>query len=273
MEDPAHELEAVVLTLTTAVNAEIQKAAILRYFAPDASFRHPCCTVPPSSTPSSHPTSPTYPPFSRLLAPFSTPAAADSRETILSIYQWYRVLSPRLIVHVKNVCWDPAREEAWVEVVQAFHIWTSPLPAAEARLFTHLQLRRMPSPPPAQEGDSDALSSDPRPLFVIASQEDFYHPEDLMALLVPPLVPLVHILLLLGTWASLLGAWFFGSVLGWWAVKSGEGGRGVTLDPAGEALPPQNVDELNTLANGDKAYQDSRASEEEEERVDRKKRD
>lgn len=51
-------------------------------------------------------------------------------------------------------------------------------------------------------------AEDPK-LLQIAEHEDFYHPEDLLALLVPPLIPLVHLIHWFGTMISILCARFF----------------------------------------------------------------
>lgn len=45
MENPAAEIVKVVKLFTTAATPDIQKAAIERYFAPDAGLQHPLCTV------------------------------------------------------------------------------------------------------------------------------------------------------------------------------------------------------------------------------------
>ncbi len=73
------------------------------------------------------------------------------------------------------------------------------------RLLVHLTLRP---------------SDDDPNLLVISRHEDFYHPEDFAALLVPPLIPLVRGLLRVGTLASNVNARVF-SLLG----ESGQGGR------------------------------------------------
>ncbi|KZT01936.1 uncharacterized protein LAESUDRAFT_730632 [Laetiporus sulphureus 93-53] len=244
MEDPARDIEDVILSITSAVNPEAQKAAILRYFAPDASFRHPLCTVP-SDADTPYPASQSSPSFarwtqlSRKLSPTGI-ATASSRETILCVYQWYRTMSPRLKVEVRKVVWDEPRMEIYVDVVQTFHIRWNPLPPAQSRLITHLNLRKV-SP----------RSQDARPLYVIVAQEDFYHPADLLAFVLPPLVPILHFLLILGTWACVFGAWF-GAVSGFWTIKRGEGDREVKLEHAGESLPTPAPGEQQTLTNGRK---------------------
>ncbi|PCH34776.1 hypothetical protein WOLCODRAFT_165810 [Wolfiporia cocos MD-104 SS10] len=252
MEDPLKEIESVILTITSAVNPEIQKAAILRYFAPDVTFRHPLTTIPSSSLKfaAPHTTSTDLVP-SPFPANQASPSLTDktwywhssistwlsptgwltrsSRETVLRVYQWYRVLSPVLVVRVKNITYDREKEEMFIEVIQTFHIRWNPLPPAD--LITHINLRKLPSN-----------------LYVIAAQEDFYHPEDLVSFVIPPFAPVVHTLLLLGAWVCVIQAWL-GSVLGFWSVRDGEGGRGVSLNPEGEELPPQSEQERKDLGN------------------------
>ena len=57
-------------------------------------------------------------------------------------------------------------------------------------------------------------SADNPNLLQISEHEDFYHPDDLMALVIPPLIPAVRLLLWLGTIGSILGARFFQVVYG-----------------------------------------------------------
>ncbi|KAI0327482.1 hypothetical protein GY45DRAFT_1327600 [Cubamyces sp. BRFM 1775] len=204
MEDPAKEIVNVATMVTAAVNPEIQKATVLKYYAPDASFRHPLCAVR---------------------------SAPNSRAAILSILQWYRVLSPVLSVRANSVTYDEEKNSVYLDVTQTFHIRWSPLSPAPARLLVHLTLRPEPSP------------EDPsKTIYLITSQEDFYHPDDLTALLMPPLVPLVRGALYAATLACKVNATVFGA-LGYWSVRNGEGGKGVQLQPEGEPLPPVSQNE------------------------------
>ncbi|GJE95990.1 hypothetical protein PsYK624_121830 [Phanerochaete sordida] len=184
MDDPQKDIPDVVNAVTASINADIQKAAVLRYYAPDAAFRHPLCRVWPGP---------------------------NSRNAILGILQWYRVMSPILKIDVPSYTYDSEKREAYIEVVQVFHIRYSPLAAHPARLIVHLRLK--------------PGADDPN-LLQIAEHEDFYHPEDLMALVLPPLIPLVQLLLWFGTIFSLIGARFFQTTLGYWKVKDYEGARG-----------------------------------------------
>ncbi|TCD66069.1 hypothetical protein EIP91_001878 [Steccherinum ochraceum] len=179
MEHPEEEIADVVKTLTCAESPEAQKAAVEKYYAVDAAFRHPLSTVVPGP---------------------------NSRSAILGVYQWYRVLSPTIQLNVDSITYNSSRAELFLEVTQSFHIRWSPFSPAPARLLVHLVL----SP-----------SIDDPKLWVISLQEDFYHPEDLTALVVPPLMPLTRLLLRAGSMASNVNAFVFGK-LGYWAVKEKE---------------------------------------------------
>ncbi|KAI0773177.1 hypothetical protein BD413DRAFT_539885 [Trametes elegans] len=216
MENPAEEIVNVATLVTAAINPEIQKAAVLKYYAQDVSFRHPFCAVE---------------------------AGPNSRAAMLAILQWYRVLSPVLSVRANSVTYDKEKHSVFLDVTQTFHIRWSPLKPAPARLIVHLTLRPEPEP------------TDPsKTIYVIASQEDFYHPDDLAALLVPPLIPVVRGALHAATLACKVYARAFG-VLGYWTARDGEGGRGVQLRPEGEPLPPVDENEgveLQERPSGDK---------------------
>ncbi|KAK0209036.1 hypothetical protein DFS33DRAFT_1242386, partial [Desarmillaria ectypa] len=150
MQHPAHEISSVVSLIMSAVAPEIQQAGIQRYFTPDAGFRHPLCAVSPGP---------------------------GSRERVLGIYQWHRVMSPKVELDVKSVVFDKEQGILILEVMQSFHIRLSPFKPAPSRLVVRLTLKEVDK------------------LYYIAFQEDFYHPDDLMTLVVPPLAPLVRLAL------------------------------------------------------------------------------
>ncbi|KAK7039451.1 protein argonaute 1B [Favolaschia claudopus] len=147
MQNPSSEIVAVVSLLTAAAVPEVQKAAFYKYMTPDAGFRHPICSVTPG---------------------------AGSRDQMLGIFQWYRIMSPNIDIKVNSVVHDTANNVILLDVVQRFHIRLSPFKPAPSRLLVRLTLR-------LENG-----------LYRIAMQEDFYHPDDFMSLLVPPLAPLVR---------------------------------------------------------------------------------
>ncbi|CAA7266777.1 unnamed protein product [Cyclocybe aegerita] len=157
MEDPARDIYTVVYQLTATDSPDVQKAAVEKYMTPDVSFRHPLCEVKSS---------------------------ASSRDELLGIYVWYRVLSPKIDSQVNSVVFDKDKGLLYVEVVQWFKLVFLPITPAPARLLIRLNLRKVDG------------------LFYIAEQEDFYHTDDFTALLVPPIVPFVKYFLAGATTAS-----------------------------------------------------------------------
>ncbi|KAJ6510612.1 argonaute-like protein [Mycena sanguinolenta] len=173
MQNPVDEVGAAVSLLTAAVSPEIQKAAFSKYFAPDAGFRHPMCHVAPGP---------------------------GSRDRILAIFQWYRIMSPNLKITTNSVVHDSANNTLLLDVVQEFHIRLSPFKPAPSRLLVRLTLREVNG------------------LQYIAFQEDFYHPDDFMALIVPPLAPVIRMGLSVASSASAIYA-RIGQLLGFWTTS------------------------------------------------------
>ncbi|KAJ3822766.1 hypothetical protein F5878DRAFT_432578 [Lentinula raphanica] len=146
MQNPEQEIASVALLLTASDSPDIQKAAFLKYVAPDVGFKHPLCYVPPSR---------------------------DSRATLLGIYQWYRVLSPKIIGRVHSVVYDEPNHTLLLDISQQFHIRISPLKPAWSRLLVRITIKEI------------------NELYYISFQEDFYHADDFARLLVPALAPAI----------------------------------------------------------------------------------
>ncbi|KAJ7747646.1 hypothetical protein DFH07DRAFT_830850 [Mycena maculata] len=172
MQNPVSEISAVVSLLTAAAAPDIQQATFRKYVTSDAGFRHPLCNVTPGP---------------------------GSRERVLGVYQWYRILSPHIDITVKSVVHDPENHILLLDVVQTFHVRFSPFKPVPSNLFIRLTLRE-------ENG-----------LHYIAFQEDFYHPDEFMALLIPPLSPVIRTGLSLTVTASDIYA-KIGQVLGFWSV-------------------------------------------------------
>ncbi|KAH9933996.1 uncharacterized protein BXZ73DRAFT_46048 [Epithele typhae] len=210
MENPAKEAATVATLVTAAVNPEIQHEAVLKYYAPNINFRHPICAVK---------------------------SGPNSRAQMLGILQWYRIMSPRISVHVSSVTYNEETKHVYLDVTQTFHMFYSPFAPASTRLIALLKLREERSP------------ADPsKSVYVIAEHEDFYHPDDFAALVMPPLIPLVRFALVLATWMSMFSARLF-MMFGFWTAQDGEGGRGVDVCPEGEPLPPVGEDEAIELGD------------------------
>lgn len=73
MENPLEEVDAVIYKLTTG-SPRLQQQTLEHYFTPNASFTHPFCAV------------------------------NGSRNQILSIFRWYKVLSPEIEIEVNGIC-------------------------------------------------------------------------------------------------------------------------------------------------------------------------
>ncbi|KAJ6524442.1 hypothetical protein DFH09DRAFT_1189594 [Mycena vulgaris] len=181
MQHPSSEVGAVVSLLTAAAAPDIQKAAFHRYLTSDAGFRHPLCNVTPGP---------------------------GSRERLLGIYQWYRILSPHIDITVKSVVHDTDNNTLLLDVVQVFHLRLSPFKPAPSRLLVRLTLR--------EEND----------LHYIAFQEDFYHPDDFMSLITPPLAPVIRTGLSVTATASDIYA-KIGQLLGFWSIGGAPETRGL----------------------------------------------
>ncbi|KAJ6558192.1 hypothetical protein B0H19DRAFT_946469 [Mycena capillaripes] len=184
MQNPSNEVGAVVSLLTAAAAPDIQKLAFLKYLTPDAGFRHPLCNVVPGP---------------------------GSRDRLLGIYQWYRIMSPRIDLTVKSVIHDPANNVLLLDVVQFFHLRFSPFAPAPSRLLVRLTLRE-------EKG-----------LHYIAFQEDFYHPDDFMSLLIPPLAPVIRTGLSVTATASDIYA-KIGQFLGFWTTSASHETHGGLYD-------------------------------------------
>ncbi|KIY73359.1 hypothetical protein CYLTODRAFT_439917 [Cylindrobasidium torrendii FP15055 ss-10] len=174
MQNPAAEISDVFHKLTMASTQEIQLNTIKTYFTPDAGFKHPLCKVQQGE---------------------------NSRENLLGIYQWYRIMSPKIIGEVKSVIYDASLDVIILEVVQTFHIFLSPFKPAKSRLNVRLTLQDIGG------------------LHYISLQEDYYHPEDLIALVLPPLIPIVSLILIIAAYISNIGA-AVGHSVGFTGMKS-----------------------------------------------------
>ncbi|KAF9005128.1 hypothetical protein BDQ17DRAFT_1390008 [Cyathus striatus] len=175
MQDPKREIASVVQQLTATSSPDVQKAAIERYMTPDVAFRHPVCQV--NSGP-------------------------KSREELLGIYQWYRVLSPHIDIRVESVVFDEEKNLLFLEGVQWFKMFFLPnmIAPSPSHLIIRLTLRKENN------------------LYYIAKQEDFYHTDEFAALLLPPAVPLVRLGLGLATIVSNILA-RSAQVIGIWRPK------------------------------------------------------
>ncbi|KAJ4421846.1 hypothetical protein N0V82_003545 [Gnomoniopsis sp. IMI 355080] len=129
MENPDHglpstdqEIRAVVRSLCQGTVDE-QRRTIEQYFTKDASFVHPFCIVP-------HFHERHVPLFGNL----------NSRDVVRGIFEWYRMLSPKIEIEIDTVLHDTVRDKLYLDIRQIFAIWFVPLYSAHVRLVTVLDL-------------------------------------------------------------------------------------------------------------------------------------
>lgn len=72
MDDPIQEIPQIILNLTTG-SPSIQQSTLLTYFTPTANFKHPFCAV------------------------------HNNRQAILRIFQWYKIMSPRIKIDIQSI--------------------------------------------------------------------------------------------------------------------------------------------------------------------------
>ncbi|KIX05996.1 uncharacterized protein Z518_03970 [Rhinocladiella mackenziei CBS 650.93] len=116
MDDPVAEIPHIIETLCTAP-PEVQRAAIVTYFTPTASFTHPFCR---------------------------TGSFAGSVWLVIMIYRWYKILSPHIDVAVDSIAFDRGNLLLYVSIHQNFKLRMVPLYSAPVKLVTVLQLTTDP---------------------------------------------------------------------------------------------------------------------------------
>lgn len=102
--------------------------------------------------------------------------------------RWYRILSPRAVVEVKEIVYNRRKNVLFLEVVQRFRVRWSPFPPIPARSIVRLDL---------EERDG---------LHYIVLEEDLFHPVDVAALVIPPLKPFVSLALRASNFVHYIGA-------------------------------------------------------------------
>lgn len=112
----------------------------------------------------------------------------NSRQTLFGVYEWYRIISPGTVAIIDELVYDREKNIVYMDVSQTFHLRLIPVPVRSSRLLIRLRL---------VERDNH---------FYIKEQEDFFHPDDLMNCLFPPLSPVVAFFLQLIAIAALLSS-------------------------------------------------------------------
>ncbi|KAJ5538915.1 hypothetical protein N7494_008394 [Penicillium frequentans] len=146
MERPVEDI-AKVIPLLTQSPPSLQQKCIERFFTHDASFYHPFCYVP---------------------------SFEGSRWYVLKIFQWYKIMSPRIEMEIHSVAFDEQNLKLYIHMSQIFSIWIIPFHVAPVTLTTVLDLTT-----------DSSQSHDDHPLYYIKKQEDLYQTSEFIKFVLP----------------------------------------------------------------------------------------
>ncbi|KAE8152841.1 hypothetical protein BDV25DRAFT_137514 [Aspergillus avenaceus] len=152
MENPEQEIPQIISTLTQTPPA-LQSRTIDKYFTPNATFVHPFCRIQ---------------------------SFDNSRWVVKKIYQWYKIMSPRIEMRVHSVALDKPNLKLYVTMSQVFTIWIIPFHIARVTLTTVLDLTTDPT--------GSSLPSGPKrgkEKYYISKQEDLYQTSEFVKFILP----------------------------------------------------------------------------------------
>ncbi|EIW78037.1 hypothetical protein CONPUDRAFT_167999 [Coniophora puteana RWD-64-598 SS2] len=125
-------------------------------------------------------------------------SSATSRERLIGIFDWYCTIAETSSSKFHSCTFDEHNQLVYVDVSQTVSIHYSPFSPTSCRTVIRMNLQK-------RDGK-----------FRIKDQEDFFHPSDALASIVPPLAPLVHILLAISAiimgYCAILSAWLRGTI-------------------------------------------------------------
>ncbi|KAN0105071.1 hypothetical protein V8E51_010816 [Hyaloscypha variabilis] len=172
MDHPKRQISHVIHLLTEGSPAD-QKDALDAYFLPDASFTHPLCRVPS---------------FSHISLPLF--GEINSRWVIWMIYRWYKILSPRIVLHVECDEFNQKSSILFVDIHQIFSLFFVPFYKSNVHLTTKLQLVHH-----ANDGK-----------YYIQSQEDLYQLNEVVKFFWPGGATIIWLWQLFATALCIVGA-------------------------------------------------------------------
>jgi len=126
-----------------------------------------------------------------------------SRDYVLGVYQWYRVLSPSAYVEVDSCTYDAEQRVAYLNIRQFFQPFFSPFSPSPSQLLVRLHFSQSPS-----DGK-----------YYIVSQDVFLEPEGIINMFLPPLSPFVTFLKHVATRICSLNAALF-RFFGIWSLSN-----------------------------------------------------
>ncbi|EAU84050.2 hypothetical protein CC1G_06912 [Coprinopsis cinerea okayama7 len=115
MENPPQDIHKVFDLVDSVYSPDLQKAAIEKFFLPEAGFRYPVYAIEPGP---------------------------GSRDKILGVYQWLHIISPRTRGVIHHVCYDKGKDMLYLDVTQHLHLLYLPFMASKSRMVTRLTLKK-----------------------------------------------------------------------------------------------------------------------------------
>ncbi|KAL2120677.1 hypothetical protein VTJ04DRAFT_4704 [Mycothermus thermophilus] len=155
MENPVRDIEHIVHVLAQGTPDE-QRTAIHRYYAPNASFMHPFCYVPPLKE---H--------YVMWIG------SLTSRDLIAAIFRWYKILSPSIDISVDSVAHDPETNTLYLTISQTFSNRFVPYHHAKVQLISVLHLTETTTidDTASSSTPSNSAAADPNPYQFDAAHE------------------------------------------------------------------------------------------------------
>ncbi|GFF24200.1 hypothetical protein IFM46972_00964 [Aspergillus udagawae] len=148
MENPVSEISTVIKLLIESPPS-VQQETIEKYFTPSAAFVHPFCRVP---------------------------SYDGSRWPIIKIFQWYKIMSPRIEHQIHSI---GNRLTLYITLSQIFSIWVVPFHVSPVKLTTVINLT-------TDSGvQKPSMVNGGHTLYYIAKQEDLYQVSEFIKFVVP----------------------------------------------------------------------------------------
>ncbi|TFK29568.1 hypothetical protein FA15DRAFT_700153 [Coprinopsis marcescibilis] len=115
MENPSQDIHAVFDLIDNPHPPEIQRAAIEKYFLPEAGFRYPV---------------------------YAIEQGPNSRAKVLAVYRWLHFISTRTKGSITHVMYDKSRDVLMLDVTQHLQLRYMPFNPSKSRMITRLTLKK-----------------------------------------------------------------------------------------------------------------------------------
>ncbi|KAI1115356.1 hypothetical protein F5Y14DRAFT_134571 [Nemania sp. NC0429] len=185
MENPEAEISGVIRSLTTGTRNE-QEDALNEFFLPDAYFVHPFCRVPSFGS-------------TQIRVPFTNINwMVNSRLLISFVYQWYKIMSPKITLQVDSTSFDKQTNSLYATIRQTFTVWILPfslwqanvklvclLDLVHAEVDDNQQLLDLGNGTAETHGNSQVTVAPKKKLYFIRGQQDHYQLDDMLKFIAP----------------------------------------------------------------------------------------